>query len=311
MVSRAKIREAKRQQRRIQRELTRVENAGGRSAVRHIRSLFKQAQSRLEQRSKRALSTLGLTKNLEEAVVRSMEVGQAIGERHAEGILQSPAVKKAEANAKLELSWPGEILELQAGDDDLQSMIKSLRKRRRARRSVLGDAIDMRAQYRKLSRQAVRDSIESLATRLMNTVTDSITGGMHLRDGRKALRKTILETGGLQPGDHILNTLFRTHSQMAYQGARWAELEQNANTLWGFLYSTVGDERVRAEHVAIDGVTLPTDDRRWKILAPPNGWNCRCWLIPLFDAEPLVIPRTGWGVDKGFRVNWGQKFLAT
>lgn len=50
-------------------------------------------------------------------------------------------------------------------------------------------------------------------------------------------------------------------------------------------YRTVGDEHVRAEHQKLHGLILPFDDPRWDKLFPPNGWNCRCFILPRMASE--------------------------
>ena len=44
-------------------------------------------------------------------------------------------------------------------------------------------------------------------------------------------------------------------------------------------YRTVGDDRVRPEHAALNGVTLPPSDEFWESYYPPNGWRCRCTVV--------------------------------
>jgi|GEM_PF-2221714 SPP1 gp7 family putative phage head morphogenesis protein len=46
-------------------------------------------------------------------------------------------------------------------------------------------------------------------------------------------------------------------------------------------YRTQRDKRVRDEHAILDGITLPPDDPFWRYNMPKNGWNCRCFTIPL------------------------------
>jgi SPP1 gp7 family putative phage head morphogenesis protein len=58
----------------------------------------------------------------------------------------------------------------------------------------------------------------------------------------------------------------------AQMAARWQEFEP-ADLLE---YQTVGDDRVRPEHAAWDGITRPADDAWWQTHYPPNGWLCRC-----------------------------------
>ena len=54
-------------------------------------------------------------------------------------------------------------------------------------------------------------------------------------------------------------------------------------------YRTVGDDHVREEHRKLDGVILPANDVRWKKIYPPNGWNCRCYVVPRMQHEVAGI----------------------
>ena len=62
-------------------------------------------------------------------------------------------------------------------------------------------------------------------------------------------------------------------SQMA---SLWADVEADKDALAFLVYDAVQDRRTRAEHAALDGVTLPVDSPFWNFYYPPNGWNCRC-----------------------------------
>lgn len=56
-------------------------------------------------------------------------------------------------------------------------------------------------------------------------------------------------------------------------------------------YKTVGDDKVRPEHRLIDDIMLPADDPRWNKMWPPNGWKCRCYVVPKMrhEASEAVI----------------------
>ena len=54
-------------------------------------------------------------------------------------------------------------------------------------------------------------------------------------------------------------------------------------------YRTAGDDHVREEHRKLDGVILPANDVRWKKIYPPNGWNCRCYVVPRMQHEVAGI----------------------
>lgn len=89
-----------------------------------------------------------------------------------------------------------------------------------------------------------------------------------------AYRKRIADTGELFNNTH-LETEYNHAYQSAIMAHKWGSLDTE------FLqYSTVGDSRVRPEHAALDKFTAPKTDPVWRRIYPPNGWNCRCTVIP-------------------------------
>lgn len=77
-------------------------------------------------------------------------------------------------------------------------------------------------------------------------------------------------------------------SQMA---VKWKEWEQDGDE-YDLQYRTAGDERVREEHAAINGATLPPSDPFWKLYLLPNGWNCRCTTVQVRkDKYPRSNPQ--------------------
>lgn len=87
-------------------------------------------------------------------------------------------------------------------------------------------------------------------------------------------RKQIANTGEL-----FNNTHLQTEYQHAYQSAIMAHKWETLDTEY-LQYSTVGDSRVRPEHRALDKFTAPKSDIVWRRIYPPNGWNCRCIVVP-------------------------------
>jgi SPP1 gp7 family putative phage head morphogenesis protein len=101
---------------------------------------------------------------------------------------------------------------------------------------------------------------------------------------------------GVSPSNsYQLENLVRTQTQVTYGAAKFREEQQDyiQDILWGYRYSTVGDNRVREEHARLEGVTLPKDDPFWLRFYPPNGWSCRCQVIPLFEKQIFKRPRGG------------------
>lgn len=65
----------------------------------------------------------------------------------------------------------------------------------------------------------------------------------------------------------------------AQMAASWAEVSQDGDR-YDLQYRTAGDDHVREEHRALNGVTLPPSNDFWRYYYPPNGWNCRCTAVP-------------------------------
>lgn len=82
-----------------------------------------------------------------------------------------------------------------------------------------------------------------------------------------------------------LQTEYDTAYLTAESSATYYRLKSQIQTFPFWQYMTVNDGHVRAEHAALHGIILPANDKRWSKIYPPNGWNCRCYIIPLTRAE--------------------------
>ena len=67
-------------------------------------------------------------------------------------------------------------------------------------------------------------------------------------------------------------------SASAEMAAKWEGFMQDGDR-YNLQYRTQKDDKVRPEHAALDGVTLPPSDPFWEEFYPPNGWNCRCTVV--------------------------------
>ena len=112
------------------------------------------------------------------------------------------------------------------------------------------------------------------------------------------------ENGNRKPFERFLNdvrsidaTYNRNYLRAEYNfvnasadmAARWEEFAQDGNR-YNLQYRTAGDEKVRPEHAALHGVTLPFDDPFWRDYFPPNGWNCRCTVVQVRKSKYPVTP---------------------
>ena len=64
----------------------------------------------------------------------------------------------------------------------------------------------------------------------------------------------------------------------ATMAAKWEQFSEDGDR-YNLQYRTAKDDKVRPEHAALDGVTLPMSDSFWETYYPPNGWNCRCSVV--------------------------------
>lgn len=105
-----------------------------------------------------------------------------------------------------------------------------------------------------------------------NEMHDKATGKIL---SKESFIKRIADTG------EIFN---KTHLAVEYENAyystimadKWERFSEDEY----LQYSTVGDKNVRPSHAVLDKYTAPKSDSFWKNNYPPNGWNCRCTVIP-------------------------------
>ena len=89
--------------------------------------------------------------------------------------------------------------------------------------------------------------------------------------------------------------ILRTQGFQAYAVSRHQQQMSTVGSHPYWMYETVGDNRVRAAHAALDGKVLRADDPWWKTHYPPWDWGCRCVVIALDeeDAQEFGISKSG------------------
>ena len=174
------------------------------------------------------------------------------------------------------------------------------------------DVERLRRRYGVQAFNLIRDLSVDVERGLRDEINLSIERGDTLKQGIDAMKSKLNALGVSPTNDFKLETVFRTQTQVAYGAGRWQADQDPAvqEILWGYEYSTVGDDRVREEHAALEGTRLPKDDPFWQRFWPPNGWNCRCVAIPIFQEETIVSPPPDAEPDAGFAFNAGELLRA-
>jgi SPP1 gp7 family putative phage head morphogenesis protein len=157
--------------------------------------------------------------------------------------------------------------------------------------SFYGDSLRIVTGYT----QKVNDSLELFTRELVtqNLPTSSMV---------KLLNDEFRRLGVDPKNAYTLENLARTQTQLTYNAAKYREEQEDyiQDILWGYTYSTVRDNRVRDEHADVEGVTLPKEDPFWLTWYPPNGWSCRCAVIPVFESVRIKRPPSGIAIDPDF-----------
>lgn len=191
-------------------------------------------------------------------------------------------------------------------------------------RNLLG--IDS-AQWRELwsETKAVADLVANetmfaMQRDMMRAVLSAIEDGTTLETFRTRYREILAAAGWSDRPNQGWHSqlIFRMHTQAAYAAGRWRQAEEAAArnpTRPIFLrYVTVGDNRVRPNHAAWQGVILPLSHPWWRTHYPPCGFNCRCHAMVLTERSlarygwtvtPDTDPRLALPVDKGWDQNVG------
>ncbi len=136
---------------------------------------------------------------------------------------------------------------------------------------------------------------------IYDTIVQSVEGDLSRTDWMRDVERALTDAGWWgttsmtdpQTGDTAettfnasrLRLIYDTNTRMAYSAGQWERIDTNKRTHPYVRYISKHDERVRASHLAWDGLVLPVDDDFWKTHWPPNGWRCRCRVVSLSKRE--------------------------
>jgi SPP1 gp7 family putative phage head morphogenesis protein len=153
-----------------------------------------------------------------------------------------------------------------------------------------------------------------LIEKIKDALADTMKAGGSKDDFEAAVKKLTDDAGVEELNAFTLDTAFNTTMQKAYSLGRFEQMQSPATraVLPYWQYWTVGDDRVRPEHRVLQGFTARADDPVWRKIYPPNGFNCRCSVVPILDDEApddaddpgmerlpllakLLVPQAGFG----------------
>lgn len=136
----------------------------------------------------------------------------------------------------------------------------------------------VRDMYERHARTVASDGLSQLGNRV---------AAIEDQTDLKAVRAK-LDIVGIGAGNpHYMRTIVRTQLHLGYSAGKLDRARDPLvqAELWGYEYVAILDERVRPEHEALNGVVLPKEHPRWGSIMPPNGFNCRCDVIEVWNDE--------------------------
>lgn len=156
---------------------------------------------------------------------------------------------------------------------------------------VLNEAVDFGIKQEPLdnaSRQRLQES---------NYVFSGIKTFHELNE---ALPSLLTPEGNIKPFNQFLNdvqTINKNYNSYylrseynfakasAEMAAKWKNFMMLDSDRYYLQYRTAADEHVRRSHRLLHNVTLPITSKFWDYYFPPNGWNCRCNVVPVRKSD--------------------------
>lgn len=148
-------------------------------------------------------------------------------------------------------------------------------------------------------------------TEMSDTMRRRLSRSNYIFSGMKAFHELheafpslLDENGNRKPFERFLNDVrsidqtynanylraeYNFVSASAEMAAKWEGFMQDGDR-YHLQYRTQKDDKVRPEHAALDGVTLPVSDSFWEEFYPPNGWNCRCTVVQVRKSKYPATP---------------------
>lgn len=176
---------------------------------------------------------------------------------------------------------------------DLAAAIKEARKRK-----VISKAEFYNLDFQnKLSSWTVSGDLDTKAIQTIQSAANTaIKAGLTYTDFRKSLTPETL-SNITSP-----QLVWQNAVSYAYQRGRF-EQQNRVKAIRPYLqYVTFGDERVRPNHAAMNGIVAPFDDPFWAANYPPNGHRCRCVAKSLTDRQVQRL---------GLEVQTNKEIIAT
>lgn len=135
--------------------------------------------------------------------------------------------------------------------------------------------------------------------KLLNNIQNNLAIGGTFKDWLENSKDEI-EKMGLGKNGSYFETVYRTNMQTAYSIGQYKAQVEIKKTHPNWLYDGVIDGREQDHTRMYDGKIWRADDPIWNSIYPPNGYNCRCNVIPLTQDDVSSMGETIQNKSKKF-----------
>ncbi len=134
---------------------------------------------------------------------------------------------------------------------------------------------------------------DSLLASLHGAILKALEQGTGIEEFRKDFAAIVAREGWDYKGGFGWRSkvIFDTNMRSAYAAGKWKQAQETKATRPYLRYTAVMDLVTRPLHREWHGTILPIDDAWWNTHYPPCGWNCRCSVQSLSNAD---LKRFGW-----------------
>lgn len=138
---------------------------------------------------------------------------------------------------------------------------------------------------------------EDLLRDLRGAVDRAIADGETLERFRKRFDEIVARHGWSYNGGRAWRTrvIYDTNLRTAFMAGRYAQMTDpdvlRRHPYWEYRHHTVIDPR--EEHLAWNHLVLRWDDPWWRVHYPPNGWGCKCDVLPLTERRLRELGKPG------------------
>ena len=141
-----------------------------------------------------------------------------------------------------------------------------------------------------VSQIAKYDQLETI----YNAIYKALDEGISFNQFKEEIADIIAEKGWTGKRAWRVENIFRTNIQTAYMVGKYKNMAENIKNQPYWMYDAVNDSRTRPTHLALDEKVFPANHPFWDKWYPPNGYNCRCSVIPLSEEQ---VKRHGFKIE--------------